>query len=120
MGKRKKAKRHKRRMCPVMSGSLVRGGRVDCKAAQCAWWYGPRARCVVFLAGVHGAALLSDRGLWLDKKGFLVRLANEGDPRRCRVCGCTDATPCMGSEGPCSWVEEDLCSGCSPEAEGEA
>ena len=29
----------------------------------------------------------------------------------CRVCGCTEASPCVGG---CSWVEEDLCSKCRP------
>ncbi len=31
----------------------------------------------------------------------------------CRVCGCTDLDGCP--EG-CFWVEEDLCSECTPEA----
>lgn len=30
--------------------------------------------------------------------------------RACRVCGCTDSTPC---EGGCEWVEADLCSACA-------
>ena len=29
--------------------------------------------------------------------------------RRCRVCGCTDDRACPGG---CSWVCDDLCSGC--------
>lgn len=34
---------------------------------------------------------------------------------KCRVCGCTDATPCPSG---CAWVEKDLCSQCvdKPEA----
>lgn len=32
------------------------------------------------------------------------------EPRRCRICGCTDDEAC---EGGCSWVEEDLCSTCA-------
>lgn len=32
------------------------------------------------------------------------------EDRACRICGCTEYTPCPGG---CSWVEEDLCS--SPE-----
>jgi predicted Fe-S protein YdhL (DUF1289 family) len=28
---------------------------------------------------------------------------------RCRVCGCTERDAC---DPPCSWVEDDLCSGC--------
>lgn len=31
----------------------------------------------------------------------------------CRVCGCTDQEACLTPEGPCHWVEEDLCSRCS-------
>ena len=30
----------------------------------------------------------------------------------CRVCGCTDALACQTDEGPCHWVEKDLCSAC--------
>jgi hypothetical protein len=29
------------------------------------------------------------------------------EDRACRICGCTEYTPCRGG---CSWVEEDLCS----------
>ena len=38
-------------------------------------------------------------------------------PRRCRVCGCTDAdcSPCIARTGaPCWWVAADLCSACEP------
>jgi hypothetical protein len=35
-----------------------------------------------------------------------------GEPRTCRVCGCTDERACPGG---CSWVEEDLCSACAGE-----
>ncbi len=31
------------------------------------------------------------------------------EPRKCRVCGCTDDHAC---EGGCYWVEDDLCSSC--------
>ena len=40
-------------------------------------------------------------------------------PRTCRICGCTDedCSQCIERTGqPCSWVEEDLCSACTPEA----
>lgn len=33
-------------------------------------------------------------------------------PRMCRVCGCTDHAACLTEDGPCSLVEEDLCSAC--------
>ncbi len=32
--------------------------------------------------------------------------------RKCRVCGCTKDKACMTKDGPCHWVEEDLCSAC--------
>ena len=32
--------------------------------------------------------------------------------RVCRVCGCTEGNPCQTPEGPCHWVEDDLCSAC--------
>ena len=31
----------------------------------------------------------------------------------CRVCGCTDDKPCHAEDGPCHWVEDDLCSVCA-------
>jgi len=30
----------------------------------------------------------------------------------CRVCGCTFEHACETEDGPCHWVEEDLCSAC--------
>lgn len=39
----------------------------------------------------------------------LIAAAKVGE-RRCRICGCTDYEPCYLDDGPCSWVEEDLCS----------
>jgi hypothetical protein len=32
--------------------------------------------------------------------------------RACRTCGCTDNNACMTDDGPCWWVEPDLCSAC--------
>lgn len=29
----------------------------------------------------------------------------------CRLCGCTEVTPC---EPPCGWAEGDLCTSCAP------
>jgi hypothetical protein len=34
--------------------------------------------------------------------------------RACRQCGCTDASACADG---CSWVADDLCSGCAVPAE---
>lgn len=39
--------------------------------------------------------------------------------RRCRSCGCTDdnCAACIAKTGaPCTWVEDDLCSACAPDA----
>lgn len=36
-------------------------------------------------------------------------------PRRCRVCGCTEAEPCRTLAGPCRWetpCAPDYCSAC--------
>jgi hypothetical protein len=35
--------------------------------------------------------------------------------RRCRVCGCTELNACLTADGPCWWVEWDLCSACEGE-----
>ena len=38
--------------------------------------------------------------------------------RQCRVCGCTDYSPCIEPDGfPCCWVERDLCSACAYQPE---
>jgi hypothetical protein len=40
--------------------------------------------------------------------------------RRCRVCGCTDVTPCIDALGqPCAWVGPDLCSACEEAGQDE-
>ncbi len=61
-------------------------------------------------------------GLWdLDK--LAIEMAFEGPawlpagppPRRCRVCGCTDHSPCFGGHFDavaCHWIADDLCSQC--------
>lgn len=33
---------------------------------------------------------------------------------KCRGCGCTQNNACMTEDGPCYWVETDLCSACAP------
>ena len=45
--------------------------------------------------------------------GLFIPFEDEAD-RACRVCGCTETTPC---EGGCAWVEPDLCSACAFSAE---
>jgi len=32
--------------------------------------------------------------------------------KKCRICGCDDDHACMTENGPCYWVEADLCSAC--------
>jgi hypothetical protein len=36
---------------------------------------------------------------------------------RCRVCGCTQDRACVSEDGPCWWVEADLCSACATTAQ---
>lgn len=31
----------------------------------------------------------------------------------CRGCGCTESNACRTDNGPCHWVEADLCSACA-------
>ena len=39
--------------------------------------------------------------------------------RICRVCGCTQEHACETDEGPCYWVEDDLCSACALSQSGD-
>jgi len=32
---------------------------------------------------------------------------------KCRVCGCTNEKACMTRDGPCYWINDDLCSACA-------
>jgi hypothetical protein len=38
-------------------------------------------------------------------------------PRRCHKCGCTDLAACVDEDGPCCWVDDNLCSACQTKAE---
>jgi PRTRC genetic system protein A len=42
-------------------------------------------------------------------QSLFIPFADESEAA-CRVCGCTETTPC---EGGCAWVEPDLCSACA-------
>lgn len=35
------------------------------------------------------------------------------EEQECRNCGCTWNNACITEYGPCWWVKEDLCSGCT-------
>jgi hypothetical protein len=39
------------------------------------------------------------------------------DEPTCRVCGCTNFSPCVDGYVTCSWAEPDLCSFCAQKAE---
>lgn len=39
-------------------------------------------------------------------------------PGYCRACGCSQLNACETDDGPCSWVEEDLCTRCAAEGSG--
>jgi hypothetical protein len=41
-------------------------------------------------------------------------------PGSCRRCGCTDDRACQTEDGPCFWVEDDLCSACATDEEIDA
>ena len=30
--------------------------------------------------------------------------------RRCRHCGCMDHRACLTPDGPCAWIDQDVCS----------
>ena len=66
---------------------------------------------------VLGVFHLSDNGIsWvLDSCLTAAVLADRLRGRTaCRVCGCTDSFACGDiDEGPCWWVEPDLCSRCA-------
>lgn len=55
-------------------------------------------------------------GYWLVWRVATVRAAlaeSAGVPEgRCRRCGCVEEMACQTCEGPCYWVEPDLCSAC--------
>lgn len=34
-------------------------------------------------------------------------------PRTCRVCGCTDTTPCVTDGQACAWAGPELCTTCA-------
>ncbi len=55
---------------------------------------------------------ISGRGLPANKRG---RAVSKYPLRRCRFCGCTDATACLAEDGlACYWLADDLCSACGP------
>lgn len=39
--------------------------------------------------------------------------------KKCRSCGCTWDNACITEYGPCWWLEEDLCSACSEQLNGD-
>ena len=41
------------------------------------------------------------------------------DERTCRICGCTDITPCVGEDFTCSWADVDLCTFCADDGDDE-
>lgn len=48
---------------------------------------------------------------------LLVSLQRQAELPMCRVCGCTESSPCIEDDGispllGCHWVEPDLCSSC--------
>jgi len=67
--------------------------------------------------GFRAALMLVEQDLGEEEIEALIASSQE---RRCRECFCTDdnCEACFERTGePCSWVDEDLCSACIPEAE---
>ncbi len=40
------------------------------------------------------------------------RFGEQPDTRVCAECGCTSSEPCVTEAGPCSWINDELCSKC--------
>lgn len=72
------------------------------------------ATCTV-VPGWHGVPALARL---LGGPDFEMK-PSAGMPRKCRVCGCTDTSACMTEDGPCFWLEEDLCSAHIDEEDGD-
>ena len=61
-----------------------------------------------------------DRDMWKCWQKFINETVEV--ERVCRVCGCTENNACFGRDDAqecCSWIEEDLCSACGTDPEGE-
>ncbi len=48
----------------------------------------------------------------LAQKDQEAAAVSESQKRKCRKCGCTNDKACKTEDGPCHWVEPDLCSAC--------
>jgi hypothetical protein len=52
-------------------------------------------------------------GALQDKLNARLLKILDAQPRRCRVCGCTEDKACINEAGqPCHWIAADLCSAC--------
>ena len=61
-----------------------------------------------------------DRDMWKCWQKFINETVES--ERVCRVCGCSENNACIGRDDAqdcCSWIEEDLCSACATDPEGE-
>ena len=61
-----------------------------------------------------------DHDMWKCWQKFINETVES--ERVCRVCGCTENNACIGRDDAqdcCSWIEEDLCSACATDPEGE-
>jgi hypothetical protein len=49
-----------------------------------------------------------------DTKGSAAKKPAKPQRGICRVCGCTETTPCMTASGPCAWADKSktLCTAC--------
>jgi len=52
-----------------------------------------------------------------------IPIDGKPESQKCRICGCTDSTPCIdgiGNGQPCGWVALELCSACAMQVAGAA
>lgn len=102
----------------ILGGSLLRidipGEDGSFKSTQ---FYGPQAiYCLTPTTPEIAKAVATQSHPEPISRWEFPQLAQKAE-RRCRVCGCTENSPCMTEQGFCYWVEEDLCSACVEEAD---
>lgn len=67
-------------------------------------------KILIFLAGCFVGTMF---GVLVASLCHMAKISNPDTSEwKCRRCGCTDFEPCLTDEGPCCWVENNLCSAC--------
>lgn len=83
-------------------------------AVECRTCGKPSPETLELLADV--AAKLAALRSGLDRLLACARQEDSPAAGTCRSCGCTDWAACQDWDGPCRWVEPDLCSACADPA----